>query len=285
VTSHAGRIGRGLAPLALAVGLGAAFAPQSTSRLDVSTKALTARAAAYVADYQTTLAFLIGKEQYSQTVWRAGRMQHRAMTGDLYLVFMPTDREWIAVHDVAEVDGQPVPDRDNLQTLLHLGEVTRVAQQVANRNASFNIGSVGRNFNEPTLALLVLEAKRIKQFRFDRRDLSEQNGVQLATLAFTEHDPPTLVRETSGKAIYSKGEIVIETETGRIRRTVITFRDDPFDASLTTDYVPDDRLGLWVPGSFSERYNLSTRTEQETTTCEAAYSDYHRFEVTGRIKN
>ena len=284
MTANSRRIVRSLAPLALGLVLAAAFTSPSQARLDVSTKALTARAAAYVADYQVKFAFLVGKERYSQTVIRAGRTQRRAMSGDLFLVFMPTDREWIAVHDIAEVDGQPVPDRDNLQTLLHLGEVTRVAQQVANRNATFNIGSVGRNFNEPTLALLVLEAKRIGQFRFDRRDLREQNGVQLATLAFTEHDRPTLVHGPTGESIFSKGEIVIETETGRVRHTEMNFKASPFDASLVTDYVPDDRLGLWVPGSFAERYDLIERQGQETTTCEATYSDYRRFEVTGRIK-
>jgi hypothetical protein len=207
------------------------------------------------------------------------------MSGDMFLVFMPTDRDWIAVHDIAEVDGQPVPDRDSLQTLLHLGEVTRVAQQVADRNSTFNIGSVERNFNEPTLALLVLGAKRIGQFRFDRRELTEQNGVQLATLEFSEHDRPTIVRNLSNdEPVYSKGEIVIETETGRVRHTVMNFKTSSVQVSLVTDYVPDDRLGLWVPGSFSERYDLVTKQQQETTTCQATYSDYRRFEVTGRIK-
>jgi len=278
------RIARGLTPLAIAMGLATAFASRSPGRLDVSTKALTARAAAYVADYQVKFAFLVGKEHYAQTVTRGANVQRRAMTGDLFLVFMPTDRDWIAVHDVAEVDGQPVPDRDNLQTLLHLGEVTRVAQQVANRNATFNIGSVGRNFNEPTLPLLVFEPKRIGQFRFDRRGIIEQQGVQLATLAFTEHDRPTLIHGMNGEPVYSKGEDDIETETGRVRRTVINFDDKAVQASLITNYVPDDRLGLWVPGSFSERYELTKGSQQETTTCEATYSDYRRFEVTGRIK-
>jgi hypothetical protein len=282
---NARRIASIFGPLALGLMLATSSTPAPQNRLDVSTKALTSRAAAYVADYQVKFAFLVGKEKYSQTVTRVGRVQQRSMSGDLFLVFMPNDRDWIAVHDVAEVDGKPVPDRDSLQTLLHLGEVTRVAQQVANRNATFNIGSVERNFNEPTLALLVLGEKRIGQFRFDRRDLTEQDGVQLATLAFSEHDRPTIIRdEANDNPIYSKGEIVIETETGRVRHTVMNFKSGSVQASLTTDYVPEDRLGLWVPGSFSERYDLDTKERKETTTCQATYSDYRRFEVSGRIK-
>jgi hypothetical protein len=204
------------------------------------------------------------------------------MKGELFLTFLRTDREWIAVHDVADVDGQPVPDRENLQTLLQTADVIAVGQRVANRNAAFNIGTVSRNFNEPTLALLVFEAKRIAHFKFDRRDLSAQGGVELATLAFSEHEGPTIVRGAG--PVYAKGELVIETATGRIRRSVMTFREKMVQATLSTDYGPEDRLGLWVPRTFSERYELTDRSLQETTTCIATYANYRRFEVTGRIK-
>lgn len=274
-----------VAPLVVLSALAAgAVAPQSSNaRLDTSTKALTARAAAYVADYQTKFAFLVAEETYKQTVWRRDQLiKRRTMKGELFLTFLRTDHEWIAVHDVADVDGQPVPDRENLQTLLQTGDVVAVGQRVANRNASFNIGTVSRNFNEPTLALLVLEAKRIAHFKFDRQNLAVQGGVELATLTFSEHDGPTIVK--GGGPVYSKGELVIETATGRVRRSVITFREKIVQATLTTDYGPEDRLGLWVPRIFTERYDLNERTLQETTTCDATYANYRRFEVTGRIK-
>jgi hypothetical protein len=274
-----------VAPLVVLSALAAvAVAPQSSNaKLDTSTKALAARAAAYVADYQTKFAFLVAEETYKQTVWRRDQLvKRRTMKGELFLTFLRTDREWIAVHDVADVDGQPVPDRENLQTLLQTADVIAVGQRVANRNAAFNIGTVSRNFNEPTLALLVFEAKRIAHFKFDRRDLSAQGGVELATLAFSEHEGPTIVRGAG--PVYAKGELVIETATGRIRRSVMTFREKMVQATLSTDYGPEDRLGLWVPRTFSERYELTDRSLQETTTCEATYANYRRFEVTGRIK-
>jgi hypothetical protein len=275
-----------VAPLIVLSTLAAAVAaaPQSsTAKLDNSAKALAARAAAYVADYQTKFAFLVAEENYTQAVWRRDQlMKRRAMKGELFLTFLRTDREWIAVHDVAEVDGQPVPDRENLQSLLQSADVVAVGMRIANRNAAFNIGSVSRNFNEPTLALLVLEAKRIAHFKFDRRDFVNLGGVDLATLAFTEQDGPTIVRGSA--PVYSRGEIVIETATGRVRRSVITFRETAVTATLTTDYGPEDRLGLWVPRTFTERYELVERNLRETTSCEATYANYRRFEVTGRIK-
>jgi len=264
-----------------------AVAPQSSNaKLDTSTKALTARTAAYVADYQTKFAFLVAEERYSQTVTRSDHfIKRRTMTGELFLTFLRPEREWIAVHDIANVDGAPVPDRENLQTLLQRADIVAVGRQIANRNAAFNIGSVGRNFNEPTLALLVLEAKRISRFRFDRRDLVDHDGTMLATLAFTEHDPPTLVKGITHSEVYSKGEFVIEAATGRIRNSRIVFRDEKIEATLRTDYVAENRLGLWVPSMSSEHYeDLTDKKAPEVTACVATYANYRRFEVTGRIK-
>ena len=53
---------------------GAALAAQSPAKLDkldTSTKALTARTAAYVADYQVKFAFLVADEHYKQTVTKS----------------------------------------------------------------------------------------------------------------------------------------------------------------------------------------------------------------------
>ncbi|HUL74500.1 MAG TPA: hypothetical protein VLT86_15435 [Vicinamibacterales bacterium] len=256
----------------------------SGQKLDDSAKALAARAAKYVADYQTKFSFLVASETYTQVVTSAAVNSRRVMHGELFLTFLRTDREWIAVHDVADVDGQPVPNREDLQALLQRADVSSVAQRVANRNAAFNIGSVSRNFNEPTLALLVLEAKRIAQFRFVRKARVERDGATLATLAFTEHDGPTLVKGDGMKSVFSRGEFVVEVASGRIRRSVISFDDGPMQASLTTDYMPEDRLALWVPSTFVEHYDLNDRKLHEQTTCSATYSNYRRFEVTGRIK-
>jgi len=254
-------------------------------RLDLSTKAIEARAAAYVADYQTKFAFLVASEMYTQAVTRTGAdIQRRVMHGELFLTFLRADHEWIAVHDIADVDGTPVPGRENLQTLLQQADVTSVAQRVADRNAQFNIGSVTRNFNEPTLALLVLESKRIAHFRFNRKDLAERDGVLVATLAFIEHDSPTLVRDADFGPVYSRGELIVEATTGRVRRSVISFDDQQVQATLTTDYVFEDRLGLQVPSVFTEHYDFKQGRAHEVTSCEATYSNYRRFEVTGRIK-
>jgi hypothetical protein len=267
----------------LAIGLVA----QGSQRPAPSVKTLTTAASAYVADYETRFAFLIADEDYSQQTLDAGGQQtgQRTTHGELFLTFLPADRQWIAVHDVADVDGQPVTDREDLRALLQRGSIIPVAQRVADRNARFNIGSVTRNFNEPTLGLLVLEAKRASNFKFGIARAEPESEPPLVTLAFTERDRPTLVKSTRGQAIFATGEVTIAVDTGAVRRTRLQFVDGPVRATLTTDYTLDARLGLWVPSVFTERYELTRRdVGDENIACEARYTNYRRFEVTARIK-
>jgi len=52
---------------------------------------------------------------------------------------------------------------------------------------------------------------------------------------------------------------------------------------LTTEYAPDEKLGLWVPTVFRERYEDSRRKAREIVLCEARYTNYRRFQTSARI--
>ena len=261
-----------------------AQAPQAAP--DLSPKALVAAATKYQAEYATKLAQVVADESYLQETFgsREHRTGSRRMKGEMFLTFLAADHEWIAVHDVAEVDGVPVTDREGLLTLLSQGALTSVAERVANHNARYNIGTIGRNFNEPTLALLVLEARRVKNFNFSRQLVETIGGVPVVTLAFTERDRPTLVRSQSGQAVFSKGEVTLEAGSGRVRRTRIAFKYGDIQAQLTTTYAPEPKLDLWVPTSFTEQYEGERDGLKEIIICTARYTNYRRFETFGRIK-
>jgi hypothetical protein len=276
---------RSLWNAAIAVVAGAVVAAPAAAPSQPSTKTIVAAVAKYVADYQKTFAFLLSDETYVQRTFAdSGRQTaERTMHGEFFLTYLPADGAWIAVHDVADVDGVPVPDRQNLQALLRTGHVTQVARDVADRNARFNIGGIERNINEPTLPLLIFDEGRTRNFTFSRKDVRDEDGVTVATLAFSERDRPTLVHSPAGAPVYAQGTLLVETGTGRIRQTQIQFKDGAMHATLATTYAPDDTLGLWVPAVFTERYE-STRRPRDLTTCEARYTNYRRFDVTGRIK-
>lgn len=258
---------------------------QAPERPDVSERGLVAAATKYVVSYEKDFAFLIADEQYEQTRLdsRDRMLQRRVMRSELFLTYLPGDEEWIAVRDAIDVDGVPIKDRDDLRTLLSRKDGLRgVASQIVERNARFNIGAVERNFNEPTLALLLLEPRRAARISFDRTRVERQGDVTLATLAYEERDGPTLVAGRLGPA-RAKGEFVVEAGTGVVRRTTFELSKAAVKVRLVTSYEKDAKLGLWLPTVFTERYELNA-APREVIVCEARYTNYRRFDVIARIK-
>jgi hypothetical protein len=279
--------GRASVALALAAMLVAPVqAGRQAGQPDLSTRALVDAAARYVATYHDEFKFLLADEEYTQTLHSEDgeTVQQRRLTGELFLTYIPGDRDWIAVHDFATVDDEKIPDRDDVRALLKKRDVRGVAAQIANRNARYNIGRLGRNFNQPTLPLLLLGPSRIKSVAFDRQDVVRIDGRTRVQLGFRERERPTLVRTMRGQPLYSRGTITIDAATGRVERTTIEIESDRVRSVLTTEYAPDERLKLWVPTVFRERYDGESDGAREIIECEARLTNYRRFEVTGRIK-
>jgi len=255
-----------------------------SSAPDLSVKALVAAASKYVARYEQEFAFLVADEAYTQTRLQASAaVQSRELRSELFLAFLPVDKEWVAVRDVMRVDGTPVPVRDDLRALLSRREATRgVASEIVERNARYNIGKVTRNFNEPTLPLLLFDARRVADVKFEKKTVVKDGDTTLVTLGFSERGKPTLVRGPEG-SMPARGEIIIEAGTGVIRRTRFELDRGGVKVRLTTEYAPDARLGLWLPTIFTERYD-SSEEPREIVVCEATYSNYRRFDVTAKIK-
>jgi hypothetical protein len=254
---------------------------------DPSVKDLVARTEAYVSGFESQLAFGVFDEDYTQADDAGTGHLERTMQGELFLTFLPTDKDWIAVHDVAEVDGQPVPDRESLQALLQRAPLQSVGREVATRNARFNIGTITRNFNEPTLALLVLEPVRASTFDFSIEGISDDGtGTLLATLRFREKGDglATLIRGPENEAAKSAGDFIVEVRTGRIRQTHFTVDLSDTSASLTTFFARDAHSDLWLPALFQERYERKKNGPHEVITCESKYTNFRRFEVLGKIK-
>lgn len=280
------------------VAAGSVLLSAQAPKIDVSERALIGAAVRYVADYETQFAFLIADENYVQTLYNAdGReIQKRVLTAELFLTYLPADDTWMAIRDVSDVDGQPIKDRDDLRALLLKSRELRLMARLAERNARFNIGRVERTFNEPTLPLLLLDPKRAPRVKFDRRSVVRAVDETLATLAFEEPERPTLIVTKDFEAVRGRGELVIDAATGAVRHTTFQFARPGIDVKLETSYVKDEKLNLWLPSVFTERYesggtaggrrprNAFEAGVRELVECQANYSNYRRFDVTGRIK-
>lgn len=252
---------------------------------DTSVKGLVAAASGYLSGYQKQLSFLLADEQITQRVFdEQGReIRQRTMRGEFFVTYATGN--WTSVHDVAEVDGQAVIGRSDLRQLLQREPLPALGRRLIERNAAFNIGSITRNFNEPTLALLILDPIRRSQFTFDRTRVERDGGAEVATLRFKEKGRPTLVRGMDGRDVSSTGDLTIEAGTGRIRETFMQFTHGPVVARLITTYARDSKLDVWVPVTFEERYERGSGPRpHEVIVCETTYSNYRRFEVDIRIR-
>ncbi len=237
---------------------------------------------------------------YSQTIINrvpddAALPKARSLTGEIYFVFAPEAEGWMAIRSVAAVDGQAVEDRKDPRDALSAQPPSHVARAFQTHNARFNIGRVLRNFNEPTFSLLVVDPNHRDRFSFDRKHVERSSTGVLVTLTFTEKSSPTLIRGVTRGNVFSKGELTIDAATGRITRAFLTGTLDAVRLELTTEYSQDERLGMWVPVRFRERYEYGAASnpgrprhsdksaEYEHIICEAQYTNFRRFETSVRI--
>lgn len=259
--------------------------PLTAQRPKISVKEVVDAAASYLVEYQKQFAFVLADEEYTQHVLESivPGPRRRTMTGESFLTFATANHAWISVRDVATVDGVAVPNREDLRALLQHG-VPRMEQQLVERNSRYNIGSIARNFNEPTLGLLVLERLKDDEFKFDLKRVETDGDATVVTLAFKEKGPSTLVHGSDHQPVYSTGELVVEAQTGRIRRTSLELEYGPVLAQLSTDYAKVPTLDMWVPIRFQERYEQKQKNAREVIVCDARYTNYRRFEVQIRIR-
>jgi hypothetical protein len=256
-------------------------------------------AAAYVATYEQSVAAFVFEEEYLQRVScvqapRFGGLQSlgglppqsRRLRSEV-VVINTGDLGWVGFRDVFEVDGKPVRNReDRLQKLfVHPGDDALLrARAVANESARFNLGSVHRNLNYPTMALMFLREANQGRSRFSRGDSERLEGVATWVVRFQEASRPTLIGSRA-KDVAASGQFWIEPDSGRVRRSRLSIQEERATGTFDVDYAPWPDLDILMPVSMKE--DISVRgcvftadpDGRETITGEARYSNVKRFTV------
>jgi hypothetical protein len=296
--------------LAVALSFGFAVLPPEAQRPPDKTQveAVVTAAAAYVKEYQRALTSVLADEDYQQQVVAQipldrSMPQKRRLRSEVFFMFAPASGDWMAMRDVIAMDGTALAERPNLREALRTLPPVEVARTFKSYNSRFNLGKASRNFNEPTLSLLLLDDRYRPNVRFTRKGVRRNRDGVWVTIGFAEKaGSQTLIRDLSQKPAPSKGEFEVEAGTGRVRRahmvTVIggSPASGPMTAELTTTYAPDERLGMWVPVTFTEHYKsgetmafapdprIKLATTFEEIRGVAKYTNYRRFEVKVIIK-
>ena len=285
----------------LAIGVGsttalAAAAAQTQS--DTSVETTLAAMRSYLAQYRQDLTFVIADELASQRVRRSPRESNtpeaRTTTSTVHFRFVEDDNSWMAIREVQTVDGQPAERGDSLAVALRDQQTGVVARNFKTYNSRFNIGKIVRTFNEPTLPLNILDPDRVSRFKFKRERSKVEDGVTLVTLSFREEPSARpFIYDLRMQQAQVRGEFLVEAGTGRIRKTTLNVKMGRVRATLTTTYALDGKLDLWVPLTFTERYQngieltgvmTGVPVSYEQVYCESTYSNFQRFSATARIK-
>ena len=248
--------------------------------------AIIDRASAYVEEFQRRFGSMVTEERYEQSVQDAitlGSSRARpqwdrvTLVSDFLLVQVPGEG-WTPFRDVFERNGTKLRDREERLAQLFLNGSSRSsfeqAMQIMHEGARYNIGSIERTINLPTLPLLYLTPAHRDRFTFELGKRDPQDGT---IVEYRETRGPTYVSDRQGSQMPSTGRFWLDEPTGAVRRTELDVGDTRVEAHIKVTYRLDDGLGVWVPVRMEERYR-DRRTTSEVRGV-ATYSRFRKFQV------
>lgn len=277
---------RNLAVLAAAMSL--AFAQASLSVKDVMK-----RVEGYVASYGEKASVVVCSERYEQRAFGAGASGEatRTLLSDFAIVRADAIRGWLGFRDVIEVDGRRVGDRDDRLASVLMASQGRFdeARRLSDEGARFNIGAIERNFNVPTSALFSFTPDNHDRFKFAARAVVNDG---LWEIAFRETRTPTLIRTPEGRAVYSSGTICVRPDSGTIVRTMLELEMTEARGRaaqhgrgfVAVDYRPIETLGMWLPATMDESFEVRREGAVDRVSGHAEYSNCRQFMTAVRIK-
>jgi hypothetical protein len=254
---------------------------------DGETQVAVARAVDYVAGYMRDLPNFVAEEDYDQSAERTqtGRYQNldnsrRRTRSDFLMVTAPGVPGWMPFRDVFEVDGKKLHDREDRLRKLFLEsgsspEAMRDARVISDESSRYNLGTVSRTTNVPTLALAFLTRERVGGLNLRRGPEETIEGVRAWRIDFEEWRSPTLIRTTTKEDLPSSGTFWIDALTGRVMRTLLRTASGALRTEATVTYRRSESLGFWMPLEMREHY----QNGNEEITAKATYTNYRRFQV------
>jgi hypothetical protein len=277
--------------------------PPPVSAQEVSLKTVMQRAGAYVTEFRRQLSSIVAEESYLQEVTPlvarparpAASTKRRELRSDFLLVWPPGADRYIEFRDVFEVDGTPVRDRQERLTALFLdgspSAATPRIQRIIDESARYNIGTIERNVNTPTLPLLFLTPDNQPRFRFKRvpdhalaitRTPREPTAnftivTEVWVVGYEEVQRKTLIRTSAGRDIPARGHFWIEPATGKVLMSELTADSSAVRATIDVSYQSEPLLGFLVPIEMRERYE--GRRDSTLIEGNATYGNFRQFQV------
>lgn len=252
------------------------------------------RVAAYVDGYGEKASIVVATEHYTQhsrSMTLGYEPARRRILADFAIVKIDAPRGWQGFRDVVEVDGERLPDREDrlVRLLTGAGGGYDEARRLSDESARFNIGPIRRNFNVPTTALFFFSGANLDRFKFTAKGVDPAGAWEIA---FRETSRPTLIRTPSGRSVPSQGSLWVNPDDGTVRRTRLEVegfverdsRRTRGTGRVDVTYQHVEALGMWLPSSMDEDFDVVRGDVQDSSSGRALYSNYRQFRTLVRIK-
>jgi len=262
--------------------------------------ALLSMVRTYAARYPAEMRFILAHERYDQEVrsragsygTTAGMVTARRSTEASVAFAHVADGAWLMSRQVSQVDGRPVESTPLAIDQLGEAEVLRQLKQTVEEGARWNIGSVHRTINTPTLVLWFLVDPLWTRFRFRSAGVERTAAGMCRVIRYEEVGRPAIM-DVNGSRVPSSGRIWVLPDSGAVVRTELVLEaartpgrgpSPGHRATIAVEYMyyPDARL--WVPATMTERYEDPAVREADVIVTRATYSAYQRFGVSIKVK-
>ena len=263
-----------------------------------SLASVLAAAGQYVTEFRDQLSLIVAEERYRQRAstptqpvrgFAGFEDQRRELRSDFLLVRPESADQFVEYRDVFEVDGRPVRDRQERLTDLFLNPSRAARSQVRTiviESARYNIGTIYRTLNTPTLALVLLYPAYQPRVAFSRTTAStpsldlemDERGrsTDVWVIEFTESGVETLVRGQRGNALPAEGRFWIEPASGVVVASELIVDDADVSGLVSVRYALDPDIDARVPVEMRERYRDRRGSRIDGT---ATYTRFRRFQV------
>ena len=285
-----------------ALALVAARQPVTAQTDDQALGGLLGSAAAYVRSYEERFSLLVAEERYVQEIRRpdnnpvAGNLSRNnpgggfasnggvrkrlVLRSDFLLVRLGDGAGWMPFRDTFNVNGDKVNDRSDRLAKLFIDPSEAsfdAAARIMADSTRYNLGSMTRTVNIPTLALMFLHPTVRERFTFTRDGEETLDGRLTWRVEYHETARPALIKTTRGRDLPASGRLWIEAATGVVLKTTMTAADPLVRALITTTYRRDPALDLWVPARMDDYYKSDSEVDEVTGI--ATYTNYRTFTV------
>ena len=270
-----------------------ALAVQAVPRpADSRLSQVLSRAGEQVRRFEQDFALVISDEDYRSTR-RAGHFVgpvHRRTRAEMLFLWLPDEAIWLTVRNVVSADGREVSGSQNrlIDALRNPGgERLSLLRGLVNDSARFNVGRTFRNFNYPTLVLSFLDPALQPRFTFTLAGRERVGGRDAWKVNYVERTRPTVIQGDGADRV-SRGTVWIAESDGVVMRTRLDLRiprtDSSASATVEVEYRHDAKLDMWVPVQMHETYmEMRGSLVDENIGGEATYSNFRRFETSGRV--